>query len=171
MYRMHLVASFLLLAHSAVALYVQVALSATPADQQGLSAASNSSRRLFFAQASSDATEEQIKQWFSQYGVVESVQLLNDSSSGHSSGCGYITMGTSEQAAAALAAIQQNQQLPSPVGFLNVSYPLADELASAAAPSAASQMSSLVANADRTVSVFIMLLALLHAAKLQSSSQ
>ncbi|KAF6258452.1 hypothetical protein COO60DRAFT_1701321 [Scenedesmus sp. NREL 46B-D3] len=137
-----------------------VALSAgnaTPAADEAVStkAASGQRRRLFFAQAAADASEEQIKQWFSQYGSVESVQLFTEATNGISSGCGYITMSTNEQAAAALAAVQQNPQLQTHVGFLNVSWPL-DE-AGAAAPTAAAAtasqnpMSSLAANADRTL--------------------
>jgi hypothetical protein len=119
-------------------------------------------RRLFFAQAAADATEEHIKQWFSQYGTVESVQLFSEAANGISSGYGYVTMSTNEQAAAALAAVQQNPQLQTPVGFLNVSWPLDD--AGAAAPAAAAAatspnpMSNLVANAERTVSELLQLL-------------
>jgi hypothetical protein len=120
-------------------------------------AAPEERRRLFFAQAAADASEEHIRQWFSQYGAVESVQLFSEATNGISSGCGYITMSTNEQAAAALAAVQQNPQLQTPVGFLNVSWPLdeagaAAPTATAAAVTSGNSMSNLVANADRTVS-------------------
>jgi hypothetical protein len=139
---------------------MQVALSTGNAvaavDQSLNAAAAGERRRLFFAQAAADASEEHIKQWFSQYGPVESVQLFSEATHGSTSGYGYVTMATSEQAEAALAAVQQNPQMKTPVGFLNVSWPL-DE-AGAAAPAAAASatspnpMSSLEANADRTVS-------------------
>jgi RNA recognition motif-containing protein len=121
-------------------------------------AAPEERRRLFFAQAAADASEEHIRQWFSQYGAVESVQLFSEATNGISSGCGYITMATSEQAAAALAAVQQNPQLQTPVGFLNVSWPLDEAGAAApiataaAAATSGNPMSALAANADRTVS-------------------
>eukprot|EP00879_Flechtneria_rotunda_P020981 GHRR01022094.1.p1 GENE.GHRR01022094.1~~GHRR01022094.1.p1 ORF type:complete len:243 (+),score=74.88 GHRR01022094.1:328-1056(+) len=104
-------------------------------------------RRLFFAQASKECKEEHLKAWFSQYGVVEQVHLYNDNSNSLSSGCGYITMVTHEQAALALAAVQNKPQLPNPIGLLNVSWALtSDGTANMASPP-----SQLVANADRTV--------------------
>uniref|UniRef100_A0A383VEA1 RRM domain-containing protein n=1 Tax=Tetradesmus obliquus TaxID=3088 RepID=A0A383VEA1_TETOB len=130
---------------------------APAADKSANTATAGERRRLFFAQAAADATEEHIKQWFSQYGLVESVQLFNEATNGISSGYGYVTMSSNEQAAAALAAVQQNPQLQTPVGFLNVSWPLdepgaaAPTAAAAAAGTSPNPMSSLAANADRTL--------------------
>lgn len=108
-------------------------------------------RRLFFAQAAPDASEEQLSAWFSQYGVVEQIELYKDNDGSANTGYGYILMATSEQAAAALAAAQQNPLGNCPVKYLNLSCPATVTVEDSAVQNS-SPHSTLMANADRTVS-------------------
>eukprot|EP00775_Hariotina_reticulata_P011976 gene11976-12119_t len=101
-------------------------------------------------QLPADCTEDHIRAVFGQYGVVEQVQMYSDASSTPNTGCGYVTMASQEQAASALAALQQNHSLPAPLSCLAVSWALAVEQQQQ--PQAwGSPQSSLVANAGRTV--------------------
>lgn len=109
-----------------------------------------SRRRLFFAQAAQDVTESQLLSWFQQFGVVEQIELVGENGGTAGIGHGYITMGTNEQAAAALAAVQQNPQAGCPVGYLNYSSPVT---VAAEDGTACNGQAALAANADRTVSL------------------
>lgn len=112
-------------------------------------------RRLFFAQAAQQTTEQQLTAWFSQFGTVEQVELYRDlnantNSGNTNSGYGYVTMATSEQAAAALSAVQQNPPAGCPVQYLNLSCPVTVAVEDPSAP-AVDPHTTLVANANRTV--------------------
>lgn len=112
----------------------------------------DSRKRLFFAQASPEASEEHLSAWFSQYGVVEQIELYKDNSGSGNPGYGYISMGNSEQAAAALNAAQQNPQGNCPVKYLNLSCPVTVAVEDSSAQNS-SPHTNLVANADRTVRI------------------
>eukprot|EP00878_Enallax_costatus_P000544 GHUV01000639.1.p1 GENE.GHUV01000639.1~~GHUV01000639.1.p1 ORF type:complete len:701 (+),score=275.00 GHUV01000639.1:70-2172(+) len=108
-----------------------------------------SKRRLFFAQAAQEITEQQLSAWFIQFGTVEQVELYRDLNNSNS-GYGYITMATSEQAAAALSAVQQHPQAGCPVQYLNLSCPVTVAVEDPSAPTV-DPHTTLVANADRTL--------------------
>lgn len=57
-------------------------------------------RQLFFARAPVLTTEAELKQLFSQFGEVESINLFRERRTHASKGCGFVTMGTREQAVA-----------------------------------------------------------------------
>lgn len=112
--------------------------------------ATDSKRRLFFAQTAPDVTEEQLTAWFGQFGIVEQLELYKDPTGSASAGYGYITMATSEGAAAAVATAQQNPQSGCPAKYLNFSCPVTVAVEDVAAQGNSAQ-SNLVANAERTL--------------------
>ncbi len=50
------------------------------------------SRAQFFSKAPTDATEEQIAAFFTQWGAVEEINLFRERRTGVSKGCGFVTM-------------------------------------------------------------------------------
>ncbi len=63
-------------------------------------------RQLFFTAAPGHLNEQDISQIFSQFGVVEEVNLFRDRKTGSSKGCGFITLQTRAQACAAMDALE-----------------------------------------------------------------
>ena len=64
--------------------------------------------KLYVGNLNYNASEEEIKQLFEQYGNVSSVTIIRDSYSGQSKGFGFVEMATSEEAEKALAQNGQN---------------------------------------------------------------
>jgi hypothetical protein len=70
--------------------------------------------RIFYAQASPDASETRLRTEFEKFGKVQSVQVIWDKSTGKSSGCGYIVFESMEEAQAAATGMQGSQELAAP---------------------------------------------------------
>jgi hypothetical protein len=76
-------------------------------------------RRLVFYGAAEDVSEPTLLQLFSRHGDVTGLFLVR-SALGLPSGCGYVTMATAEQAAAALAALQGSSECAEDDGKLGL---------------------------------------------------
>jgi RNA recognition motif-containing protein len=55
------------------------------------------------------ATEPQLQDLFAQHGTVESARVITDKFTGQSRGFGFVEMSTSEEATAAIAAVNGTQ--------------------------------------------------------------
>lgn len=60
---------------------------------------------LYFHNAPTSSTAEQIKELFEQFGPLESLNLFRERRSGRSKGCGFVTMQLRDQAAQALDSL------------------------------------------------------------------
>jgi RNA recognition motif-containing protein len=70
--------------------------------------------QLFFAKVLRSAAEDDVKALFSRYGSVHSINLFRAFQGAPTSkGCGLITMGSNEEAAAAIAALDCKYTWPS----------------------------------------------------------
>lgn len=108
-------------------------------------------RRLLFTQAPTDCTEDVIKAWLSQFGTVEQLQMYGENGAVIGSNCGLVTMGTSEAAAAVVAAVLGNMQLPPAFQKLSVNWVLQPDEHGIVSSDGHVMPTSLAANADRTV--------------------
>ena len=61
--------------------------------------------KLYVGNLSFDAIENDIQDLFSQYGPVTEVNLMQDRATGKARGFGFVTMGTKEEADAAVLAL------------------------------------------------------------------
>ncbi len=59
-------------------------------------------KKLYVGNLSYSVTEESLKEYFSQAGVVESVMILSDKITGRSKGFGFVEMSTEEEAQKAI---------------------------------------------------------------------
>eukprot|EP00879_Flechtneria_rotunda_P011421 GHRR01011930.1.p1 GENE.GHRR01011930.1~~GHRR01011930.1.p1 ORF type:complete len:414 (+),score=97.93 GHRR01011930.1:226-1467(+) len=66
-------------------------------------------RQLFIARLPPTATEDELRVLFSHYGEVEEINLFRERRTHISKGCGFVTMGTREQAMAAMFALDEKQ--------------------------------------------------------------
>lgn len=66
------------------------------------------SKKLYVGNLPFNATEEDIRDLFSQYGTVESVNLITDRETGRPRGFGFVEM-ASEGADAAISALDQKE--------------------------------------------------------------
>lgn len=57
---------------------------------------------MFFTNAPTELTEEEISTFFAQFGGVEEVNLFRERKTGNSKGCGFVTMQTRDQATHAI---------------------------------------------------------------------
>lgn len=62
-------------------------------------------KKLYVGNLSFSSTESSINDLFSQYGTVESCQLITDRDTGRSKGFGFVQMSTDEEAEGAIAAL------------------------------------------------------------------
>lgn len=124
----------------------------SPQQQHQLEALRNR-RRLLFTQAPPECTEEVIKAWLSQFGAVEQLQMYADGGSMLGSNCGLITMASNESAAAVVAAVLGNMQLPEAFQKLSVSWVVQSDDQGMVSSDGNLMPSSLAANAGRTVGV------------------
>ena len=62
-------------------------------------------KKLYVGNLSFSSTESSINDLFSQYGTVESCQLITDRDTGRSKGFGFVQMSTDEEAEGAISAL------------------------------------------------------------------
>ncbi len=63
------------------------------------------SKKLFIGNIEWSATDEELKDFFSQYGAVEEAVIINDKFSGRSRGFGFVTFEKDEEADKAMAEL------------------------------------------------------------------
>ncbi len=61
--------------------------------------------KLYVGNLSYDVDESQLQEMFSSHGTVSSAQIIMDRDTGRSKGFGFVEMGSSEEAAAAISAM------------------------------------------------------------------
>ena len=61
--------------------------------------------KLYVGNLSFDSTEDGLREAFAAYGAVEEVRIVTDRMTGRSRGFAFVTMGTAEEAAKAIAAM------------------------------------------------------------------
>lgn len=66
------------------------------------------SKRIYVGNLPFSATEDEIRQLFSQHGTVESVNLITDRETGRPRGFGFVEM-PDEEATAAISALDQKE--------------------------------------------------------------
>lgn len=62
-------------------------------------------KKLYVGNLSYEVTGNDLQTMFEAHGTVESVQVINDRDTGRSKGFGFVEMGTSEEAQAAIQAL------------------------------------------------------------------
>ena len=65
--------------------------------------------KLYVGNLSYGVTSSDLEQLFSQYGTVQSAEVISDRDSGRSKGFGFVQMGSDEEAQAAIAALNGQQ--------------------------------------------------------------
>jgi RNA recognition motif-containing protein len=60
-------------------------------------------KKLYVGNLPFSATEDSLKEAFSQFGTVESVAIITDRDTGHSKGFGFIELGTQQEASDAIS--------------------------------------------------------------------
>ena len=66
---------------------------------------------IYVGNVSFDATEEQLRDLFAQYGEVSSAKLITDRDSGRPRGFGFVEMPNDEEANAAISALHETEML------------------------------------------------------------
>lgn len=66
------------------------------------------SKRIYVGNLPFSATEDEIRELFSQHGTVEAVNLITDRETGRPRGFGFVEMGD-EEATAAISALDQKE--------------------------------------------------------------
>jgi len=69
------------------------------------------SKKLYVGNLSYDVDNDTLTELFSQYGTVESVNLISDRDTGRSKGYAFVEMGTEEAAQAAVAGLNDTEQM------------------------------------------------------------
>jgi len=69
------------------------------------------SKKLYVGNLSYDVDKEKLMELFSAYGVVENVNLISDRDTGQSKGYAFVEMGSDEAAQAAIAGLNETDQL------------------------------------------------------------
>jgi RNA recognition motif-containing protein len=69
------------------------------------------SKKLYVGNLSYDVDKEKLMELFSAYGVVENVNLISDRDTGQSKGYAFVEMGSDEAAQAAVAGLNETDQL------------------------------------------------------------
>jgi RNA recognition motif-containing protein len=62
-------------------------------------------KKIFVGNFSFSTTEADLRQWFSQYGAVDSATVVTDRDTGRSRGFGFVEMPNNSEAEAAIAAL------------------------------------------------------------------
>src|SRR4051794_3952389 len=65
--------------------------------------------KLYVGNLSYDVSSSELEQLFSQYGQVQSAEIISDRDSGRSKGFGFVQMGSDEEAQAAIDALNGQQ--------------------------------------------------------------
>ena len=66
-------------------------------------------KKLFVGNLDFGTTGEDLEQLFSQYGAVQTADLVSDRDTGRSRGFGFVEMATEEEAKAAIAALNETE--------------------------------------------------------------
>ncbi len=66
---------------------------------------------IYVGNLSYDATEEDLKKMFEEFGEIEAVKIISDRYSGRSKGFGFVTMSNEEEAKAAIDALNGKEML------------------------------------------------------------
>jgi RNA recognition motif-containing protein len=66
-------------------------------------------KKLYVGNLGYSVTDADLQQLFGPHGTVESAQVINDRDSGRSKGFGFVEMNSSEEAQAAIAALNGTQ--------------------------------------------------------------
>ena len=66
-------------------------------------------KKLYVGNLPFSATEDSLKEVFSQFGTVESVAIITDRDTGHSKGFGFIELGTKQEAAEAITKMNGSE--------------------------------------------------------------
>jgi RNA recognition motif-containing protein len=67
-------------------------------------------KKLYVGNLSYSMDDQSLNELFSQYGAVESAQVITDRDSGRSKGFGFVMMGSDEEAQAAIDALNDKEQ-------------------------------------------------------------
>jgi RNA recognition motif-containing protein len=67
-------------------------------------------KKLYVGNLSYNVTSADLQQLFTQFGTVQSADVISDNASGRSKGFGFVEMGTDEEAQAAIAALNGKEQ-------------------------------------------------------------
>jgi RNA recognition motif-containing protein len=67
-------------------------------------------KKLYVGNLSYNVTSADLQQMFTQFGTVQSADVISDNASGRSKGFGFVEMGTDEEAQAAIAALNGKEQ-------------------------------------------------------------
>ncbi|MCB1118571.1 MAG: RNA-binding protein [Chlamydiia bacterium] len=67
------------------------------------------SKKLFVGSLAFSVNDDSLKQMFDEYGTVVSAKVINDRDTGRSRGFGFVEMETSEQAEAAIQALDGSE--------------------------------------------------------------
>lgn len=67
-------------------------------------------KRIYVGNLSYDVTSSELETLFAQHGQVTSAQVISDRDTGRSKGFGFVEMGTDAEAAAAIAALNGQDQ-------------------------------------------------------------
>jgi len=65
-------------------------------------------KKLYVGNLPFSATEDSLKESFSQFGTVESVAIITDRDTGHSKGFGFIEMGSQQEATEAISKMNSS---------------------------------------------------------------
>lgn len=68
------------------------------------------SKKLYVGNLNYDVDSQTLTDLFSEYGTVESVNLITDRATGRSKGYAFVEMGSEEEAKAAVAALNESDQ-------------------------------------------------------------
>ena len=66
-------------------------------------------KKLYVGNLTDAVTHSNLKEWFSQYGTVQTAQVIQDREMGGSKGFGFVEMDTDAQAAAAIQGLNDHE--------------------------------------------------------------
>ena len=66
-------------------------------------------KKLYVGNLTYSVTHTDLEQWFTQYGTVQSAQVIQDRDMGRSKGFGFVEMDTDAQAAAAIQGLNDHE--------------------------------------------------------------
>ncbi len=81
------------------------------------------SKKLYVGNLSYDVDQETLVELFSAYGTVESVNLITDRATGQSKGFGFVEMSDEGEANAAIAGLNETDQMGRPIKVAEASPP------------------------------------------------
>lgn len=72
-------------------------------------------KKLYVGNISWDASDQDLQDYFGQFGTVEEAIIITDRMSGRSKGFGFVTMSTDEEAQAAIAGTHEKDFMGRPL--------------------------------------------------------